>query len=94
MLSMQYRVFLSKQAEKDILKVPDYIAIKLQAWVDDVEERGLPEASRSPGFHDEPLSGELRGLRSIRLSRAYRALYRKEMFNVYILEVHKHAYKK
>ena len=28
-----------------------------------------------PGYHDEPLKGERAGQRSIRLSRAYRAIY-------------------
>jgi proteic killer suppression protein len=84
MLDMSYHVFFAKQAEKDILKIPEHIAVKLQAWIDDVEERGLSHASRSPGFHDERLEGKLSGLRSIRLSRSYRAVY----------EVHKHAYKK
>jgi proteic killer suppression protein len=93
-MNMQYHVFFCKQAEKDIKKIPDYVAIKLQSWVDDVEERGLPAATRSPGFHDEPLKGNLTGLRSVRLSLSYRMIYRKELFNIYILEVHKHAYKK
>jgi proteic killer suppression protein len=93
-MNMQYHVYFSKQAEKDIKKIPTHVAIKLQAWIDDVEERGLPAASQTPSFHDELLRGTLTGLRSIRLSLAYRAIYRKEMFNIYIIEVHKHAYKK
>lgn len=28
-----------------------------------------------PGYHDEPLKGDLKGLRSIRLSKGYRAYY-------------------
>lgn len=28
-----------------------------------------------PGFHDEPLKGDRKGQRSIRLNRAYRAIY-------------------
>ena len=34
------------------------------------------EVRKIPGYHDEPLIGELKGLRSIRLSRSYRAYYR------------------
>jgi hypothetical protein len=34
-------------------------------WVDDVEERGLEEVRKIPGWHDEPLKGERKGQRSI-----------------------------
>jgi len=47
----------------------------LAAWVDDVETRGLEEARKVPGYHDELLHGERHGQRSIRLSRSYRAVY-------------------
>ena len=46
------------------------------AWVEAVEAQGLEEVRKIPGFHDEPLRGQRRGQRSIRLSRAYRAIYR------------------
>jgi len=49
-----------------------------------------------PGFHDEPLVGPRRGTRSIRLSRAYRAIYRvvreREAEFVSVEEVNKHDY--
>lgn len=49
-----------------------------------------------PGFHDEPLVGPRRGTRSIRLSRAYRAIYRvvreREAELVSVEEVNKHDY--
>lgn len=70
-----FKVLLSKQAKRDLLKVPFYIARKLLAWVDDVENSGLKEVRRIPGYHDEPLKGNRVGLRSIRLSKAYRAIY-------------------
>jgi toxin HigB-1 len=68
-------VVLTKKAKKDLLKVPKYIAIKLKAWVEDVEIRGLEEVRKVPGFHDEPLHGTRKGERSIRLSKSYRAIY-------------------
>jgi proteic killer suppression protein len=40
-----------------------------------VEEQGIEEAREIPGYHDEPLRGEREGQRSVRLSRAYRAIY-------------------
>ncbi len=69
-------VELSTVVKKQLKKLPLHIAVSFQNWVEDVEERGLDEVRRIPGYHDEPLRGELKGLRSIRLSRSYRAYYR------------------
>jgi proteic killer suppression protein len=69
-------VELSALAKKQLKKLPVHIVVSLQNWVEDVEERGLEEVRKIPGYHDEALRGELRGLRSIRLSKAYRAYYR------------------
>lgn len=52
-----------------------HIVINFQNWVEDVEARGLDEVRKIPGYHDEPLKGALKGFRSIRLSRGYRAYY-------------------
>lgn len=46
------------------------------AWVLAIENNGLEEVRKIPGFHDEPLQGKLKGYRSIRLNRAWRAYYR------------------
>ncbi len=40
-----------------------------------MEACGLEEVRKIPGYHDEPLRGDRQGQRSIRLSRAYRAIY-------------------
>ena len=69
------RVVLSGRALKDLRRLPRYIADKLQLWVLAVREQGLETVRKIPGFHDEPLRGDRRGQRSIRLSRAYRAIY-------------------
>ena len=37
---------------------------------------GLEEIRKIPGYHDEPLRGDRKGQRSIRLSRLWRAIYR------------------
>jgi proteic killer suppression protein len=68
-------VALSSLAKKQLKKLPVYIVVSFQNWVEDVEARGLEEVRKIPGYHDEPLKGELKGFRSIRLSRAYRAYY-------------------
>ena len=70
-----YKVVLTKSARQDLLKVPSYIARNLLAWVDEVENMGIITARKVPGYHDEPLKGQRLGQRSIRLSKAYRAIY-------------------
>lgn len=68
-------VEVSRAAQKQLRKVPGHVQDKFIAWVRAVELLGLDEVRKSPGFHDEPVRGGA-GLRSIRLSRAYRAHYR------------------
>ena len=58
---------------------------------------GLAETQKIPGYHDEPLHGKLRGLRSFRVSLGFRGFYRvvKEQIQfVLVEEVNKHDYKK
>ena len=71
------------------------MADKLLAWVGNVEAKGLEEVRKLPGYHDEPLKGQRQGQRSIRLSRAYRAIYvlrGPEVTFVLVEEVSKHDY--
>jgi proteic killer suppression protein len=89
-------VKLSRKVLKDLKKVPRAIAIKLQAWVDAVGHSGLSVVRKTPGYHDEPLKGKRAGQRSIRLNKAYRAIYVIDKNNqlqfVEIMEVNKHEY--
>lgn len=66
---------MSTKATKDLKKVPQFIAIKLQAWIDAVGHSELNKVRKIPGYHDEPLKGKRKGQRSIRLNKAYRAIY-------------------
>lgn len=90
-----FSVRLAAKADKDLRKVPLPIAIKLQAWIQDVGERGLNEVRKIKGYHDEPLQGKRKGQRSIRLNVAYRAIYVVKsgvISFVEIQEVNKHDY--
>ncbi len=93
---MTRRVELSKRVRRQLQKMPRHIVENLAAWVDDVETRGLEEVRKVPGHHDEPLHGDRRGQRSIRLSRAYRAIYvvrsEGEIKCASVEEVSKHGY--
>jgi toxin HigB-1 len=91
-----FEVTLSKQALKDLEKVPSCIYVKLQAWIDDIRYSGLREVRKIPGYHDEPLKGKRTGQRSIRLSKHYRAIYIIDDSNtihfIKIVEINKHDY--
>ena len=95
-LARKYVVDLSKKAKDNLVKVPGYIKDKLLVWVDDVEREGIEKVRRIPGFHDEPLKGGRAGQRSIRLSKAYRAIYieepNKDITIILVTEVNKHDY--
>lgn len=89
-------VTLSKVAEKQLRKVPNQIRIKFSYWCDLIQTIGLRESRRYKGFHDEPLQGDRFGQRSVRLSKAYRAIYRvilsEKIELIEVLEVNKHDY--
>lgn len=82
--------------ERALRKLPHHVVNALMRWVEAVEADGLQETRKVPGFHDEPLKGKRRGQRSIRLSKAYRAIYvvtedgAAEIADV--VEVNKHKY--
>jgi proteic killer suppression protein len=88
------QVLLSKFAEKQLGRVPVNIREALLYWAKSVERLGVREVRRYSGYHDEPLKGDRRGQRSIRLNRSYRAIYVENIEDVEILviEVNKHDY--
>lgn len=73
--SLIFKVEISRNAQRNLSKVPLHIAKKLKAWTLLVKTMGLEEARKVKSFHDEPLKGERKGQRSIRLNQAYRAIY-------------------
>jgi len=89
-----YNVVLRKKLQVDLIKLPKHIIAKLTAWINAVGHDGLSEVRKIPGYHDEPLQGERKGQRSIRLSKSYRAIYfidkSGQMEIVEIIEVSKH----
>jgi proteic killer suppression protein len=88
------KISRTKQFEKQLGKVPDFIRKKVIFWVFLVESNGIWEVAKSLGFHDEPLKGDRKGQRSIRLNRSWRMIYRVVLDRVHIelLEVNKHDY--
>jgi proteic killer suppression protein len=84
-------VILSKNAEKQLQKTPAHIRSKLMYWTSQVDDYGIEEVRKIPGFHDEPLKGKRKGQRSVRLSKSWRAIY-EIIDNIIVIEVHHHDY--
>ena len=81
---------------KSLRKLPEFVIDKLNAWVRSVENYGVREVRKVPGYHDEPLKGQRKGQHSIRLSKTYRVIYTEhkdgELEIILIEEVNKHEY--
>ena len=89
------KVIFTKKVIKELGSIPNFIIDKLEVWIQTIEEIGLEETRKIPGFHDEPLHGKRKGQRSIRLNRSYRAIYvirSNSWVFVEIIEVNKHDY--
>ena len=93
---LEVEVVWDKKVEKQLNKIPVYIAEKFRSWVVAVETDGINEVRKLSGFHDEPLKGKRSGQRSIRLSKAYRAIYQVSSDGsielIEVIEVNKHEY--
>ena len=89
-------VYWGKRVAKQLDRVPTHIAKKFYAWVKSVEVVGLNKTRLSPGFHDEPLKGELNLYRSVRLNRSYRVIYKEDnnvgMYIIEIIRITNHEY--
>jgi len=88
------QIILSRKAAKQFEMLPIHVARKLLKWSEQVSLFGITEIRKISGYHDEPLSGDRKGQRSVRLSRAYRAFYieRDDKITIEIIEVNKHEY--
>ncbi|NOT77586.1 MAG: hypothetical protein HOP07_01135 [Bacteriovoracaceae bacterium] len=92
----KYRVDLEKVSHLFEKKLPRVIISKIYSWVLRVEMRGMAETRKILSLHDEPLKGERKNQRSIRLNKAYRLIYIEEpghlIVIVKVIEVNKHEY--
>ncbi len=90
------RVTWDRSVDRQLDRIPEVIVRKFRIWVSLVEESGIREVRKGRGFHDEPLKGRRHGQRSIRLNRAWRAIYVEhetgEIELIEVLEVNKHEY--
>ena len=91
------KIELTSQAQKDLRKIPDFVADRFYKWVLDITEQGIRNVRKVPGWHDEPLKGDRKGQRSVRLNRSYRAIYKEDKTGgkielIEVLEINKHKY--
>lgn len=71
-----WKILEHKRLEKEIAGAPPQVQENYEFWKNVVRHSG-PEGLRElKGFHDEALTGRLRGLRSSRLNKAWRVLYK------------------
>lgn len=93
-----WRVRWDHRVEKQLDALPLHIVGSFHDWVRAVERDGMASVRQLHGYHDEKLKGVLAGLRSVRLTKAYRVLYRETMDGVThvaeVTRVSKHDYKK
>ena len=91
-----FKVIVTEQAKRHLTRIPAYVVLNMQSWVDDIEHRGLREVRKISGYHDEPLKGKREGQRSIRLTKKYRAIYVIGSYGsldvIKVIEVNKHDY--
>ena len=91
------RVRETKRAVRSLSRAPQVVRVNYLLWRGQVEESGLEAVREVPGYHDEPLQGKLRDVRSVRLGRSYRLFYRivsiETLETVVIEEVNRHDYK-
>lgn len=68
-------VQISNKALKDLKKTPVHIKKKFNLWLSYINDIGLEKTKKIPGWHDEPLQGNRKGQRSVRLNIQWRAIY-------------------
>lgn len=92
------KVEINSKAIKDIKRLPKHIIINLRTWIATINKIGLVGTRKLKGYHDEPLQGNRKGQRSVRLNKAYRAIYEQhdngniEVSYIEVIEVNKHKY--
>lgn len=93
---MRSMVFLSRNAQKELKKLPRHILMQFDLWVEVIETEGLTTMQKVKGYRDHALKGNRKGQRSSSLSRSWRIIYVIEessnLITVEILEVNHHEY--
>ncbi len=91
-----WAVLESTETLKAIRKLQPEIVAKYEFWKNVVKQSGPRGLREFKGMHDESLSGRLKGLRSSRLSKAYRVIYQvhKDSVSVHVIDINAHDYRR
>jgi addiction module RelE/StbE family toxin len=91
-----WRIFESREAQKQLDRLPDEILIRYEKWKDVIRYSGVQGLRLIKGFRDEALSGVWRGRRSSRLNVQYRVIYevKESEVSVFVLKVTPHDYRR
>ncbi|NOT77495.1 MAG: type II toxin-antitoxin system mRNA interferase toxin, RelE/StbE family [Bacteriovoracaceae bacterium] len=89
-------VILSKVAQKDLKKIPSYILVMFDLWIEIIETDGYQAMQMIRGYRDHSLKGKLQGFRSSSLIKNWRIIYMKNeatnILTVEVLEINNHDY--
>jgi proteic killer suppression protein len=89
-------VIISKNANKDLRKVPARIIDQLQVWIKTIEKGGYLSMQQIKGYRDHALKGNRNGQRSSSLTRSWRVIYSVDesinLITIEVLEVNHHDY--
>lgn len=94
----KHLVIYSRRVWKNFYRIPFEIKESVLKWAEAVERFGLSEVRKKggKGLHDEPLTGNLKNFRSIRLSKSWRLYYyekeNEETIFVRVERIDKHEY--
>jgi proteic killer suppression protein len=93
---MKSYVELTKNAEKDLRRLPRNVLILFGEWIETIEIDGYDEMKKIKGYRDHALKGKRLGQRSSSLTYSYRVIYEykseKNIKIIEVLEVNNHDY--
>lgn len=89
-----WHIIVSHTALKNIAKLPKHVGDKYVYWSITVQSRGPHGLRDVKSFHDEALTGKLKGKRSSRLNDQWRVIYTVEadIVTVYVERIGPHDY--
>ena len=81
-------------AQKQFKKCPHEIQAKIVDWIQRVTQLGLLPVRLTKSYHDEPLKGQRKNQRSIRLNKQWRLIYQETTGEIIdIQEITPHDYR-
>lgn len=94
-MKVVWTILEHKRCAKDLADAPLQIRQKYEVWKNIVRHSGPEGLRQIKGFHDEALTGKLRGFRSSRLNQAWRVVYQidREQVLVEVERVSNHDYR-